>query len=412
MKWSEKMKQKCQSQTLKEKSQGLWKKLKMDKFIRKMDLYIIKKFLGTYFFAIALIITIAVVFDVNEQIDKFVTNKAPVEAIIFDYYMNFIPYFSNLFSPLFVFIAVIFFTSKMAENSEIIAMMSTGMSFRRMLRPYMISAAIIAALTYGLGAYVIPKGNVTRLDFESKYKRKKKVEYVRNVQLEVDSGVIAYMERYENYNKTAYRFSLDKFEDKKLVSHLTARSATYDTTSVHKWTLKNYMIREMDGMRENIIKGDRLDTIIKMEPQDFLITKGMQQTMTSTELDEYIAKQKRRGFANIKEFQIEYHQRIAMSFAAFILTIIGVSLSSRKVKGGMGLYLGIGLALSFSYILFQTISATFAVNGNTPPVLAVWIPNILYTFIAKRQISVWKEKGLRFTIKLRPIGTAATSTSF
>jgi lipopolysaccharide export system permease protein len=382
MKWSEKMKQKYQSQTLKENSQGLWKKLKMDKFIRKMDLYIIKKFLGTYFFAIALIITIAVVFDVNEQIDKFVTNKAPVEAIIFDYYMNFIPYFSNLFSPLFVFIAVIFFTSKMAENSEIIAMMSTGMSFRRMLRPYMISAAIIAALTYGLGAYVIPKGNVTRLDFESKYKRKKKVEYVRNVQLEVDSGVIAYMERYENYNKTAYRFSLDKFEDKKLVSHLTARSATYDTTSVHKWTLKNYMIREMDGMRENIIKGDRLDTIIKMEPQDFLITKGMQQTMTSTELDEYIAKQKRRGFANIKEFQIEYHQRIAMSFAAFILTIIGVSLSSRKVKGGMGLYLGIGLALSFSYILFQTISATFAVNGNTPPVLAVWIPNILYTFIA------------------------------
>lgn len=382
MKWSEKMKQKYQSQTLKEKSQGLWKKLEMDKFIRKMDLYIIKKFLGTYFFAIALIITIAVVFDVNEQIDKFVTNKAPVEAIIFDYYMNFIPYFSNLFSPLFVFIAVIFFTSKMAENSEIIAMMSTGMSFRRMLRPYMISAAIIAALTYGLGAYVIPKGNVTRLDFESKYKRKKKVEYVRNVQLEVDSGVIAYMERYENYNKTAYRFSLDKFEDKKLVSHLTARSATYDTTSVHKWTLKNYMIREMDGMRENIIKGDRLDTIIKMEPQDFLITKGMQQTMTSTELDEYIAKQKRRGFANIKEFQIEYHQRIAMSFAAFILTIIGVSLSSRKVKGGMGLYLGIGLALSFSYILFQTISATFAVNGNTPPVLAVWIPNILYTFIA------------------------------
>ena len=382
MKWSEKMKQKYQSRTLKEKSQGLWKKLKMDKFIRRMDLYIIKKFLGTYFFAIALIITIAVVFDVNEQIDKFVTNKAPVEAIIFDYYLNFIPYFSNLFSPLFVFIAVIFFTSKMAENSEIIAMMSTGMSFRRMLRPYMISAAIIAALTYGLGAYVIPKGNVTRLDFESKYKRKKKVEYVRNVQLEVDTGVIAYMERYENYNKTAYRFSLDKFEDKKLVSHLTARSATYDTTSVHKWTLKNYMIREMDGMRENIIKGDRLDTIIKMEPQDFLITKGMQQTMTSTELDEYIAKQKRRGFANIKEFQIEYHQRIAMSFAAFILTIIGVSLSSRKVKGGMGLYLGIGLALSFSYILFQTISATFAVNGNTPPVLAVWIPNILYTFIA------------------------------
>ena len=358
------------------------KKMKLDKYVRRMDRYIIGKFLGTYFFAIALIISIAVVFDINEHIDKFITNEAPISAIIFDYYLNFIPDFSNLFSPLFVFIAVIFFTSKMAENSEIIAMMSTGMSFRRMLRPYMISAAIIAALTYGLGAYVIPKGNVSRVAFENKYKRKKKPEYVRNVQLEVDNGVIAYMERYEGYNKTAYRFSLDKFVDKKLVSHLTARSATYDTTSVHKWTLKNYTIRELNGMRETITKGERLDTIIAMEPQDFLITKGQQQTMTSAELDEYIAKQKKRGFANIKEFQIEYHQRIAMSFAAFILTVIGVSLSARKVKGGIGLYLGIGLALSFSYILFQTISSTFAVNGNTPPFIAVWIPNILYTFIA------------------------------
>ena len=202
------------------------------------------------------------------------------------------------------------------------------------------------------------------------------------MQLEVDSGVIAYIERYENYNKTGYRFSLDKFDDKKLVAHLTARSVTYDTASVHKWTIKNYMIREMEGMREKITRGDRLDTIIKMEPQDFLIMKGKQQTMTSPELKEYIDKQKRRGFANIKEFEIEYYQRIAMSFAAFILTTIGVSLSSRKMKGGMGLHLGVGLALSFSYILFQTVSATFAVNGNTPPIIAVWIPNILYTFIA------------------------------
>ena len=358
------------------------KKLKMDKWIRKMDWYIIKKFLGTYFFAIALIISIAVVFDVNEWIDNFINNKAPVKAIIFDYYANFIPYFSNLFSPLFVFISVIFFTSKLAENSEIIAMMSTGMSFKRLLRPYMISAAIISIMTYGMGAYVIPKGNVTRLNFEDQYKKKKKQEYVRNVQVEVDSGVIAYMERYENYNKTAYRFSLDKFVDKKLVSHLTARSATYDTTTVNKWTLKNYMIREMDGMRETITKGERLDSIIKMEPQDFLIMKGKQETMTSSELSAYIERQRRRGFANIKEFEIEYHKRIAMSFASFILTIIGVSLSSRKVKGGMGMYLGVGLALSFSYILFQTVSATFAVNGNASPFLAVWVPNIVYTFIA------------------------------
>ena len=352
------------------------------KWLKRLDRYIIGKFLGTYFFAIALIISIAVAFDINENIDDFINNKAPLEAIMFDYYLNFIPYYTNLFSPLFVFIAVIYFTSKLAENSEIIAMFSTGMSFKRMMVPYMISAGIIAAVSFVLSAEIIPKGSVTRLNFEQVYKNKKKVSYARNIQLEVDSGVIAYMERYEDYNKTGYRFSLDKFEDHKLVAHMTARRATYDTAHVHKWTVKDYMIREMHGMRETITEGDKLDTIINMEPQDFLITRKQHETMTSKQLKEYINKQKKRGFANIKEFEVEYYKRIATTFAAFILTIIGVSLSSKKTKGGMGLHLGIGLGLSFSYILFQTISSTFAINGNMHPNLAVWIPNILYIFIA------------------------------
>lgn len=353
------------------------------KWLKRLDRYIIVKFLGTYFFAIALIISIAVVFDINENIDRFINNKAPLKAIIFDYYLNFIPYYTNLFSPLFVFIAVIFFTSKLAENSEIIAMFSTGMSFKRLMVPYMISAAIISGLTFVLSTEVIPKGSVTRLKFENVYKKKKTVNYAGNIQLEVDTGVIAYIERYEDYNKTGYRFSLDKFDkDHKLVSHLTARRITYDTTTYHRWIIKDYMIREMKGMREHITRGDNMDSIIKMEPQDFLIQRGQQETMTSPQLSEYISKQKQRGFANIKEFEVEYHRRIVTSFAAFILTTIGLSLSSRKVKGGMGLHLGIGLGLSFSYILFQTISSTFAVNGNVPPAIAVWIPNILYLFIA------------------------------
>lgn len=358
------------------------KALARRKWLKRLDRYIIVKFLGTYFFAIALIISIAVVFDINENIDHFIDHKAPLKAIIFDYYLNFIPYYTNLFSPLFVFIAVIFFTSKLAENSEIIAMFSTGMSFKRLMVPYMISAAIISAVTFVLGTEVIPAGSVTRLNFEERYKKKKNKDFARNIQLVVDTGTIAYMERYESYNKTGYRFSLDKFEKHKLVSHLTARRVTYDSTSYHKWVIKDFMIREMRGMREKITKGERMDSTINMEPQDFLITRGQQQTLTSPELSEYISKQKERGFANIKEFEVEYHRRIAMSFAAFILTAIGLSLSSRKVKGGMGLHLGIGLALSFSYILFQTISATFAVNGNMSPALAVWIPNILYLFIA------------------------------
>ena len=174
MRWSEKMNQMGKSNSLINGLKSMSRKLKMDKWIRKIDWYIIKKFLGTYFFSIALIISIAVVFDVNEWIDNFINNKAPVKAIIFDYYANFIPYFSNLFSPLFVFISVIFFTSKLAENSEIIAMMSTGLSFKRLLRPYMISAAIIAIMTYGMGAYVIPKGNVTRLNFHRRSERLEK----------------------------------------------------------------------------------------------------------------------------------------------------------------------------------------------------------------------------------------------
>lgn len=354
----------------------------MRKIIKRLDWYIIKKFLGTYVFAIALIISIAVVFDFNEHVDKFMTNEAPWSAIIFDYYLNFVPYFANLFSPLFVFISVIFFTSKLAENSEIIAMFSTGMSFHRLIRPYMISAAVIAVITFVLGSYIIPQGSVTRLDFEIKYKKKKQPTSARNVQLEVDSNVIAYIGSYSDYRKEGTRFFLDKFEGKRLVSHLTARSITYDTTSTHKWTMKDYMIRELTGRKEKITRGDRLDTIIKMEPSDFLIQRNQQEMLTNPELSNYISNQKKRGFRNIKEFEIEYHRRIAMSFASFVLTIIGLSLSSKKVKGGMGLNLGIGLGLSFSFILFQTISSTFAVNGSMPPVIAVWIPNILFAFIA------------------------------
>lgn len=352
--------------------------------VSRLDRYIIAKFLGTYFFALLLIISIAVVIDFNNYSDRFLNNHVPMEKIIFEYYANFIPYFMGLFSSLFVFISVIFFTSKLAMNSEIIAMMSTGMSFKRMLRPYMISAAIISVLNLYLGAYVIPRGNEVRLNFEDKYKKKKSADFAQNIQLQVDNGVIAYMERYENYNKTGYNFSLDKFVNKKLVSHMTASSISYDTLSNQKyhWTINNYMIRDIKGMREKITRGVKIDSVIVMEPQDLLVSKGQQETMTTPELADYIEKQKERGFANIKEFEVEYHKRFATCFAAFILTTIGVSLSSRKRKGGMGLYLGLGLVLSFTYILFQTISATFAINADFPPMLAVWIPNIIFSIIA------------------------------
>lgn len=346
--------------------------------IKLLDRYIIGKFLGTYIFAILLILAITIMFDVNEKLDAFL--KAPLKATLVDYFLNFLPYFANQFSPLFTFIAVIFFTSKLADKSEIIAMLSSGMSFRRLLRPYMISAAVIAAGTYILSAYIIPPANVKRLAYENTYVKNKKVEYGVNIQLQVADGEIAYMSRYDNKAKTGYKFSLETFRDKKLMSRLTANTIRWDT--LYQWQVRDYMIRDMSGEREIITSGNRLDTIIPIEPRDFLISKDDHETMTSADLKEYIDRQKERGVANIKSFEIEYHRRYAMCAAAFILTIIGMSLSSKKVKGGMGLNIGIGLVLSFSYILFMTVTSSFAVSGMVPPVVAMWIPNIVYSIIA------------------------------
>ena len=352
--------------------------------MKRLDRYIIVKFIGTYFFAILLIISISIVFDFNENMAKFSTNHAPWRAIIFDYYANFVPYFANLFSPLFVFIAVIFFTSKLAGNSEVIAMLATGTSFRRLLRPYMLSAALIAGINFYLGAYIIPSGNIVRQNFETIYKNKKKNTSASNVMLQVGPGVIASIQQYDNLTKRGYGFRLYKFENKKLVSHLTANTIQYDTISDarYHWKATNYKIRTLKGLREKIESGQEVDTMIMMEPMDLVYSKGQQEQFTSPELLRYISKQQERGSTNVVQYEVEYHKRIATSFASFILTIIGASLSARKRKGGMGLALGIGLALSFAYILLQTVSSTFAIQGGMEPLLAAWIPNLLYIIIA------------------------------
>ena len=353
-------------------------------FLKRIDTYIISKFLGTYFFSILLIISVAVVFDYNDNIDKLTQNGAPWQEIA-EYYLNFVPYYANLFSSLFVFIAVIFFTSKLAGNSEIIAMISAGISLRRLMRPYLLSAAVIAAITMWLSSEVIPHSSIVRLEFENQYKRRKKNDtYAENVQMQVDTGVIAFIEHFDGPTKTGYHFQLDKFEKKKLISHLTASSITYDTLSNERfhWKIHNANIRDMRGMRERITHHDVIDSVIIMEPSDFLSTRNFQETMTNRELQEYIERARIRGTGKLKPFQVEYYKRFASCFAAFIMTVIGVSLSSRKRKGGMGFSLGVGLVLSVSYAFFQAVTAGFATNANVPPILAVWLPNIVFSGIA------------------------------
>lgn len=360
------------------------RKLSPKHLFGRLDWYIIRKFIGTYIFSIVLIISIALVFDFNENLSKFTKYHAPWRAIVFDYYANFIPYYSNLFSPLFVFIAVIFFTSKLAGNSEIIAMLSSGVSFRRLMRPYMISCVLIASVTFYLNSFVIPHGTVIRQNFESLYRNSKKNTSAENVQLQVGKGTVAYIQHYDDRYKRGYGFSLDKFEGKKLVSHMTAMEIQYDTIADTKyhWKATNWKTRTLVGLRERIVTGDVKDTVILMEPTDLVYSKGQQETFTSPELLDYISKQTSRGSGNVVQYEVEFHKRIAMSFSSFILTIIGLSLSARKRKGGMGLYLGIGLGLSFGYIMLQTVSSTFAINAGTPPVLAAWIPNLIFAFIA------------------------------
>lgn len=360
------------------------RKLSPKHLFGRLDWYIIREFIGTYIFSIVLIISIALVFDFNENLSKFTKYHAPWRAIVFDYYANFIPYYSNLFSPLFVFIAVIFFTSKLAGNSEIIAMLSSGVSFRRLMRPYMISCVLIASVTFYLNSFVIPHGTVIRQNFESLYRNSKKNTSAENVQLQVGKGTVAYIQHYDDRYKRGYGFSLDKFEGKKLVSHMTAMEIQYDTIADAKyhWKATNWKTRTLVGLRERIVTGDVKDTVILMEPTDLVYSKGQQETFTSPELLDYISKQTSRGSGNVVQYEVEFHKRIAMSFSSFILTIIGLSLSARKRKGGMGLYLGIGLGLSFGYIMLQTVSSTFAINAGTPPVLAAWIPNLIFAFIA------------------------------
>lgn len=350
----------------------------------RLDRYIMLKFISTYIFLLAIIIIIAVIFDYNENIDKLTQSHASGIKIA-QYYCNFVPYFLNLFSPLFIFIAVIFFTSKLADKSEIIAMKSTGMSFRRLLRPYMVTAALIASCTFLLGAYVIPKSNVERVNFRNKYiKKRTDITSIDNIQMQVNTGVVAYITHFDNTTKSGYGFSLDKFVEKKLVSHLTAQTIQYDTLSDHRfsWTLRMYDIRTMKGMREVLEHGEKIDTTIFMEPKDFFYVVNQQETLTVPQLREFIERQKMRGAQNMSIFELEYYKRFATPFAAFILTLIGVCLSSQKRKGGMGISLGAGLALSFAYILFQTVSSSFATNAGMEPWIAVWLPNIIFAFIA------------------------------
>lgn len=349
------------------------------KLFTRLDRYIITKFLGTFFFSIVLILSIAVVFDITEKIDDFFENQISLQEIIFDYYVNFFPYYLNMFSSLFIFISVIFFTSKLAGNSEIIAMLSTGMSYHRLMWPYFLSAFFLFIMTFWLGGYVIPKASGKMLEFENKYISHFKAEHAHNVQLEVEPGTILYIESFQLKTGTGYRCSLEHFDGKTLISRTIADRIRHD--SVYNWHLEEYVERNFNGLREQMDKGKRKDILLPIEPDELFITAEQAQWMTNPELRAYMAKQEARGAGNIKAFETEWHKRWASAIGAFIVTLLGVTMSSRKVRGGMGKNLGIGIVLTALYILFSTVSTTFSVTGVMSPFMAAWLPNFVFLII-------------------------------
>jgi len=348
--------------------------------VKRLDFYIIKKFLGTFFFSIVLILSIAIVFDLTEKMDDFFENQVPLKEILLDYYVPFIPYYMNMFSSLFIFISVIYFTSKLAGNSEIIAMQAAGMSYHRLMVPYAISATILFVLGMVLGGWVIPKSSERMLHFTDKYVEHFTTENARNMQLEVQPGTILYIESFQRRSKIGYRCSIEKFEGKTLMERITADRIYYD--SLELWHLNNYTRRQFDGMHESLTRGIRMDITLPIIPDELFITAQQAQQMTTPELRHYMERQRERGSGNVKPFEVEYHKRWASPLGAFIMTLLGVTMSSRKVRGGMGRNLGIGIVLTAGYILFSTISTTFSVNNVMSPFMAAWLPNLVFLTIS------------------------------
>ncbi|MBR3939712.1 MAG: LptF/LptG family permease [Bacteroidales bacterium] len=347
-----------------------------------IDRYILGKFLKTFCAAIGLIIVIVIVFDISEKLDDFLSRNAPLKLIIFQYYLNFIPSFVNLFSHLFVFISVIFFTSKMAGNTEIIAILGNGISFRRMLVPYMYGATIIAVVIFIFGNFIIPINNTYVKDFERNYIKNTYQNNMRNIHIQIEKGTQIYVESFDNKHNIGYKFTKEVFSDNnEMLVKITSDQISYDTVS-NQWKAFNYSCRTINGIEETFVR--RPDTVLNLgvTPTDFNINYTSVETMNFFKLRDFIEQEQQRGSHLVVTYKIEHYQRLLNPLAIIIMTLIGVAVSSRKMRGGVGIHVAIGIAIAFSFIVFMKVTTVFATNGNLSPFMAVLLPQIIYTVAA------------------------------
>ncbi len=349
--------------------------------MKKLDWYIVGKFLSTFFFAIMILAVISCVIDYSEKVDNIVSKKAPF-LVVANYYKNFIPHITALLFPLFIFIATIFFTSKLAYKSEIIAILSSGVSFTRFLRPYMIGGGFLCLVSLLSNHYVIPVANKQRIDFENTYINDGNYKYAEdNLHLGISPGSYVYLQSFNFNNYMGNRFCAEKINGTLLTEKLMADYVTYDTVK-KTWNLHNVVIRTNDTLHEKIVKVPEMTVNYPFSPRDLNRGDAIKEALTTPQLKKHIAEEQLRGQENLNTFFIEKERRTAQPFAGFILTIIGACIASRKIRGGSGFHLALGIALSAIYIMFQQIATTFATKSNLDPLIAVWIPNAIFAIVA------------------------------
>jgi len=349
--------------------------------MRILDLYIIRKFLGTFFFTIILLLAIAIVIDISEKVDDFINAGISFSVLVNEYYVNFLLFYGNMFMPLVVFLAAILFTSKMAEQTEIVAYLAGGISFNRLLFPYFIGATILAILSLFLNHQVLPNSNLVRKEFEAKYIDKKQSQRYENIHRQIGKGEYIFIKSFNTERNQGFNFSIEKFEGINLKTKLSSDYINYNPEdSIYK--LRNWRKRIISENNDEIFSGYQLDTTFAFLPEDLTPKEYAAETMPYNELNDFIDEQKFRGSDNLSAYLVESHQRSSMPASTYILTLIAVSLSYRKKRGGMGMNLAIGLGLMVLYVFFMRIASTFAIKDDFHPLLAVWTPNIFFGILS------------------------------
>jgi lipopolysaccharide export system permease protein len=350
--------------------------------VKTLDWYIIRKFLGTFVFTMLLLMSIAIVIDFTEKVDNFMESKLTAWEIITQWYLHFIPWIGLMLSPLFVFIAVIFFTTRLANNSEITVILNSGVSFYRMLVPYMLCALFLTGVFYWCNHYWVPRSNANRVLFEQQYVSKTQTIWLNNRHVQVTKDTLGYMQTYDSQNRSGFQFCVEVIRDRKLLYKLNADRAQWDTTSgkwrIYQWVERTYV----DDNRDIIRKGTDTLMALNVAPEDFNLKLSNKETMPKPELDKFIASESRKGTEGLAFFYVEKYRRSASAFSTIILTLMGVSLTSRKIRGGLGIYIVSGLVLSGAYVIMQQFSTVFSTKGNLDPLLGTWIPNIFFAAIS------------------------------